>query len=109
VASGPSVRKHVQVQSTKPVRVGEDVDRDDPAALRAARRATIAERGRDEEVRASELDSAERIVFFRDVLGPFARRIPFGYWFIRLVDGVDLRDPVKVAKDRRVFELHPAP
>jgi deazaflavin-dependent oxidoreductase (nitroreductase family) len=77
--------------------------------LRAARRATIAERGRDEEVRASELDSAERIVFFRDVLGPFARRIPFGYWFIRLVDGVDLRDPVKVAKDRRVFELHPAP
>jgi hypothetical protein len=62
---------------------------------------------RNEEVRATELDPAERVVFFRDVLGPFARSIPFGYWFVRLVDGVDLRDPVKVAEGRRVFELHP--
>ncbi len=74
--------------------------------LRAAGRATIAMRGRNEDVRATELDSAERVVFFGDVLGPFARSIPFGYWFIRLVDGVDLRDPVKVAEGRRVFELH---
>jgi len=77
--------------------------------LRAAGRATIAIRGRNEEVRATELDPAERVVFFRDVLGPFARSIPFGYWFIRLVDGVDLRDPVDVAEGRRVFELHPLP
>ena len=35
-----------------------------------------------------------------------ARSIPFGYWFIRLVDGVDLDDPVKAAAGRRVFELH---
>jgi hypothetical protein len=74
---------------------------------RAAGRATVAVQGRNEEVRATELDPAERVVFFRDVLGPFERSIPFGYWFVRLVDGVDLRDPVKVAEGRRVFELHP--
>jgi deazaflavin-dependent oxidoreductase (nitroreductase family) len=77
--------------------------------LRAAGRAKIAVHGRSEDVRAIELDLAERIVFFRDVLGPFARSFPFGYWFIRLVDGVDLRDPVNVAQDRRVFELQPTP
>ena len=75
--------------------------------LRAAGRATIRHRNRDEEVRATELDQTEREVFFRDVLGPLARSIPFGYWFVRLIDGVDLDDPVKVAEGRRVFELSP--
>jgi deazaflavin-dependent oxidoreductase (nitroreductase family) len=75
--------------------------------LRAAGRATISMPNRNEEVRATELDSAERVTFFREVLGPFARGIPFGYWFIRLVDGVDLRDPMAAAEGRRVFELHP--
>jgi deazaflavin-dependent oxidoreductase (nitroreductase family) len=77
--------------------------------LRAAGRATISMRGRLDEVRATELDPAERIGFFRDVLGPLARGIPFGYWFIRFVDGVDLADPVAAAEDRRVFELHALP
>lgn len=77
--------------------------------LRAAGRATIATRGRNEDVRAAELDPLERVVFFRDVLGPFARSIPFGYWFMRFVDGVDLNEPVKVAEGRRVFELHATP
>ena len=45
--------------------------------------------------------------FFRDILGPAARRIPFGAWFIRVVDGVDLNDPEEAADGRRVFELHP--
>jgi deazaflavin-dependent oxidoreductase (nitroreductase family) len=75
--------------------------------LRAARRATIAVRGRKEEVRATELDPTERVRFFRDVLGPFARSIPFGFSFIRIVDGVDLNDPVGAAEGRRVFELQP--
>ena len=75
--------------------------------LRAAGRATITIRGRDEDVLATELDAAQRLAFFRDVLGPFARRFPFGYTFVRLVDGVDLRDPAKAADGRRVFELHP--
>ena len=74
--------------------------------LRAAGRATINMRGRKEEVRATELDPAERVAFFRDTLGPVARRIPFGFSFVRIVDGVDLNHPVEVAQDRRVFELH---
>ncbi len=77
--------------------------------LRAAGRATITVRRRKEEVAATELDPAERVGFFRDVLGPVARGIPFGMQFVRLVDGVDLKDPVKAAEGRVVFELHRHP
>ena len=75
--------------------------------LRAAGRATITVRGRKQEVRAIELDPAQRVGFFRDVLGPLARGLPFGVWFIRIVDGVDLDRPLEAAEGRRVFELHP--
>jgi deazaflavin-dependent oxidoreductase (nitroreductase family) len=75
--------------------------------LRAAGRATIAVRGRTEEVNATELDPTERVGYFRDVLGPLARSIPFGVHFARIVDGVDLDDPVGAAEGRCVFELHP--
>ena len=75
--------------------------------LRAAERATITVRRRNEEVRATELDPTQRVGFFRDVLGPLARGIPFGVSFVRIVDGVDLNDPVEAADGRRVFELHP--
>jgi deazaflavin-dependent oxidoreductase (nitroreductase family) len=75
--------------------------------LRAAGRATISVRRRSEEVTATELDPAERVGFFRDVLGPVARGIPLGVWFIRVVDGVDLDKPLEAAEGRRVFELHP--
>jgi deazaflavin-dependent oxidoreductase (nitroreductase family) len=75
--------------------------------LRAAGRATITVRGRKEEVSATELDSTQRVGFFRDVLGPLARGIPFGVWFVRIVDGVDIRRPLEAAEGRRVFELHP--
>lgn len=75
--------------------------------LRAAGSATITVRGRKEEVRATELDATQRVDFFRDVLGPLARSIPFGVSFIRIVDGVDVRRPVDAAEGRRVFELHP--
>ena len=74
--------------------------------LRAAGQATITFRRRNEEVSATELDPTQRIGFFRDVLGPLARRIPLGFWFIRSVDGVDLDDPVDAAAGRSVFELH---
>ncbi|HEX5548501.1 MAG TPA: nitroreductase family deazaflavin-dependent oxidoreductase [Ktedonobacterales bacterium] len=74
--------------------------------LRAAGRATIAVRGQAEEVSATELDPTERVEYFRDILGALARSIPFGTQFIRMVDGVDLSDPVAAAKGRRVFELH---
>ncbi len=71
--------------------------------LRAAGRATITVRRRKEEVRTIELDPAQRVEFFRDVLGPVARSLPFGVAFIRIVDGVDLGDPVEAAEGRRVF------
>lgn len=74
--------------------------------LRVAGRGTINVRRRSEHVRATELDAAQRVAFFRDVLGPLARRIPFGTRFIRVVDGVDSDDPVDAAEGRRVFELH---
>jgi hypothetical protein len=74
--------------------------------LRAAGGATITVRGRKEGIRATELDPAERVAFFRDVLGPVARGMPFGVRFIRVVDGVDLdRPPAEVAEGRSVFEL----
>jgi deazaflavin-dependent oxidoreductase (nitroreductase family) len=41
--------------------------------LRATGRATIIERRRKEEVRATELDPTQRVAFFRDILGPLAR------------------------------------
>ena len=75
--------------------------------LRAAGTATITRHGKKEEVTATELDQAQRVVFFRDIYGPFARAIPFGFWLVRIVDGVDLNRPSEVAEDRRVFELHP--
>ena len=75
--------------------------------LRAAGSATIKGRGGNEEVRATELDATERVAFFRDTLGPVARGMPFGVWFIRIVDGVDVRRPVEAAEGRVVFELHP--
>ncbi len=74
--------------------------------LRAAGGATITFRRRTEVVSASELDPAQRVEFFRDVLGPVARGIPFGVSFIRIVDGVDLEDPLGAAVGRHVFELN---
>jgi deazaflavin-dependent oxidoreductase (nitroreductase family) len=75
--------------------------------LRAARLATITVRGRKEEVRATELDPAERVAFFQDTLGGIARRIPFGVRFIRVLDGVDLDRPSEAAEGRPVFGLRP--
>lgn len=74
--------------------------------LRAAGRGTITVHRRSEDIRAAELAETQRVAFFRDVLGPLARRTPFGVQFIRIADGVDLNDPAEVARDRRVFELH---
>jgi deazaflavin-dependent oxidoreductase (nitroreductase family) len=73
--------------------------------LRAAGRATITVRRRHEQVLATELDPTERVAFFRDVLRPVARSMPFGVRFIRIVDGVDVNDPLEAADGRPVFEL----
>ena len=74
--------------------------------LRAAGEATISKHGRTNG-RANQLTGEKRIGFFRDDLGGLARSIPFGVWFIRTVDGVDLNDPEGAAEGRPVFELHP--
>jgi hypothetical protein len=73
--------------------------------LRAAGHATIRAGHTTEEVEATELNHAQRIAFFTDTLRQFARRIPFGVTFIRLVDGVDLNRPTEAADGSRVFEL----
>ncbi len=62
--------------------------------LRAAGRATITVRRKAHEVRAVELDPAQRVAFFRDTFAPVARAMPFGVRFVRLLDGVDIDDPV---------------
>jgi deazaflavin-dependent oxidoreductase (nitroreductase family) len=76
--------------------------------LRAAGRATITVRKHAEEVTARELSGDERVAFFRDVLGPVARKMRGGVLFVRVVDGVDLTDPEGAADGRVVFELDPA-
>jgi deazaflavin-dependent oxidoreductase (nitroreductase family) len=75
--------------------------------LRAAGEATITVRRREERVRAVELEPAERLAFFRDVFGPFVRGMRGGALFIRILDGVDVNDPVAAATGHPVFELHP--
>src|SRR4051794_36374203 len=75
--------------------------------LRAAGGATITIHGKTEDVSATELDAAERVAFFRDVLGPVARRMRFGVLFTRIGEGVALNPPVEEAADRGVFELPP--
>jgi deazaflavin-dependent oxidoreductase (nitroreductase family) len=74
--------------------------------LRAAGRATVTVRGQAEDVRVTELDDAERLAFFRQVLQPVAHAMPFGALFIKLVDKVDVDDPVGASDGRPVFELH---
>ena len=73
--------------------------------LRAAGRATITVNRRSEEVRVHELDPVERLGFFRDVLRPVAKAMRGGVAFVRIVDGVDVREPERAADGRVVFEL----
>ncbi len=76
--------------------------------LRAAGRATITIRRRDEAVAVVELSPAERVAFFRDVLRPVARSMRGGVMFVRVVDQVGLDDPEEAAARTAVFELHAA-
>jgi deazaflavin-dependent oxidoreductase (nitroreductase family) len=75
--------------------------------LRAARRATLAVGRRRQQVEAVELDEAAGGAFFRDVLGPYVRRLPLGAWMIGSVLGARdiLEDPLGAAGRHPVFEL----
>ena len=77
--------------------------------LRASGRATLTIGRRQVDVTAIELASDERVVFFRDSMGPYVRRIPLGLgrWMIGSVLGAKdmLEDPVAAAEKHPVFEL----
>jgi deazaflavin-dependent oxidoreductase (nitroreductase family) len=78
--------------------------------LRIAGQAAVTVGKRHEEVRARELSQSEATAFFRDVLAPYVRRIPFGRLMLGSVLGAKdiLEDPAGAAERRPVFELHAA-
>jgi deazaflavin-dependent oxidoreductase (nitroreductase family) len=80
--------------------------------LRAAGQATLTFGRREELVTAIELSAEERVGFFRDLMGPFVRRIPLGLGRLLLgsVLGAKdiLEDPVGAAERHPVFELRAA-
>lgn len=77
--------------------------------LRAAGVAAVTVGRRREEVSATELDVAARTVFFRDVLGPYVRRLPIGALVLRMLGASEiLEDPSAAAEHRPVFELRAA-
>lgn len=74
--------------------------------LRAAEEATITVKRRPEQVRAIELSPTEGARFFRDVLGPYIKRVPAGGLVLRLLGASEiLTDPDAAATIRPVFEL----
>jgi deazaflavin-dependent oxidoreductase (nitroreductase family) len=75
--------------------------------LRAAGEATVTVHGIEHAVRARELSPDERLAFFERTLLPVARRMRGGVRFLRMLDGVDVTDPVTASRDRVVFELEP--
>ncbi len=80
--------------------------------LRAAGRASLTVARRQENVTATELDSDERVVFFRDLMGPYVKRIPLGLGRLMIgsVLGAKdiLEDPAAAAERHPVFELRQA-
>lgn len=75
--------------------------------LRAAGDATVTVGRKAQEVRATELGLEERIAFFRDVIGPYVRRLPIGGLLLSILGARDiLADPAAAAEHRPVFELH---
>ena len=79
--------------------------------LRAAGEGTLTRGRHQEPVEAVELDPEEAPAFFKDVLGPYVRRIPLGLgkWMLGSILGAPdiLEDPVAAARRHPVFELHP--
>src|SRR5438128_5275104 len=77
--------------------------------LRAAGEATLTVNGRPQPVQAVELSTQEAAAFFKDVLAPYVRRVPFVRFVLNRVLGAGevLTDPDRAAQDRTVFELRP--
>jgi deazaflavin-dependent oxidoreductase (nitroreductase family) len=78
--------------------------------LRAAGEADIRLHGRTVHVTATELDRSAAVVFYRDTLADYVRRLPpLGQRFVGLLFGLIgrevLSDPERAAATRPVFEL----
>jgi deazaflavin-dependent oxidoreductase (nitroreductase family) len=74
--------------------------------LEAAGEATLELHGHRLEVKASRLAGEEGARFFREVLGPYARRLPVVRPLLSVLGARDiLVDPVAAAARRPVFEL----
>jgi deazaflavin-dependent oxidoreductase (nitroreductase family) len=77
--------------------------------LRAAREATLTVGRKRQEVFADELDLEGRAEFFRDVLGPYVRRLRVGALILSILGAKEiLDDPKAAAEHRPVFELRAA-
>jgi deazaflavin-dependent oxidoreductase (nitroreductase family) len=75
--------------------------------LRASGHATVTVRKRSEAVRAIELDDAERVGFMAETMHAIAHEMPGGVTFLKVLDGIDVNDPVGAAEGKVVFELLP--
>jgi deazaflavin-dependent oxidoreductase (nitroreductase family) len=79
--------------------------------LRSAGEATLTVGRRHEEVTAVELDVPARTAFFRDIVGPYTRKMPagIGRLLLRVLGATEiLDDPGAAAEHRPVFELRRA-
>jgi deazaflavin-dependent oxidoreductase (nitroreductase family) len=77
--------------------------------LRAAREATLTVGRNREKVVAGELDVEDRTRFFRDVIGPYVRRMRIGGLLLSILGAKEiLVDPKAAAERRPVFELRRA-
>src|SRR5216683_4331693 len=74
--------------------------------LRAAGEATVTVGRKTQEMQARELGLEERIAFFRDVVGPYVRRLRIGGLLLSILRARDiLANPAAAAEHRPVFEL----
>jgi deazaflavin-dependent oxidoreductase (nitroreductase family) len=74
--------------------------------LRAAGHARLKIGRQTVDVRAVELSRPERIAFYRDIVGPFVRRLLVGPALVRILGMPEvLKDPVEAADRHPAFEL----
>ncbi len=74
--------------------------------LRTAGEATLTVGRNRERVVARELSLEERAEFFRDVIGPYVRRLRIGGLLLSVLGAKEiLDDPAQAAEHRPVFEL----
>jgi deazaflavin-dependent oxidoreductase (nitroreductase family) len=77
--------------------------------LRAAGQATLTVGSNRQDVMATELSLEQGTAFFRDVLGPYVRRLRIGGLLLSILGAKEiLVDPAAAAQHRPVFELQAA-